>query len=129
LTYKPFVGVGFNVAGTATATGGAATTANASAWGGICITYTTNVSAVLELGLGDDKDAAIGYDQPIVRLPKSASPNQVCTAWSGFEQAGWGRGRVTGAEAGAALATVKFKIQAADGTEGDFNIVSISSYY
>lgn len=129
LTYKPFVGIGFNVAGTATATGGAATPADASAWGGICITYTVDVAASLELGLGDEKDAAIGYDNPFVALPKSASPNQVCTAWSGFKQAGWGKGKVSGFEAGASLASVKFKIQAADGTAGLFNIISISSIY
>ncbi|WP_290743966.1 hypothetical protein [Fibrobacter sp. UBA4309] len=129
LTYKPFVGVFFNVAGTATATGGAATPADASAWGGLCITYTVDVAASLELGLGDAADASIGYDNPFVALPKSASPNQVCTAWSGFKQAGWGKGKVSGFEAGASLASVKFKIQAADGTAGLFNIISISSIY
>ena len=127
LTYKPFVGIGFNVAGTATATGGAAQPTDASAWGGVCITYTVDVGATLELGLGDDKDAAIGYDNPFVSLPKSASANQVCTPWSGFKQAGWGKGKVTGDEAGASLASVKFKIQAADGTTGSFNISAVSS--
>lgn len=127
LTYKPFVGIGFNVAGTATATGGAAEPADASAWGGVCINYTVDAAATLELGLGDDKDAAIGYDNPFVSLPKSASANSVCTPWSGFKQAGWGKGKVTGDEAGASLASVKFKIQAADGTTGSFNIISVSS--
>jgi hypothetical protein len=127
LEYKPFVGIGFNVAGTATATGGAATTADATAWGGICITYTVDAPATLELGLGDDKDASIGYDNPFVSLPKSASANEVCTQWAGFKQAGWGKGKVSGDEAGAALAAVKFKIQAADGTTGSFNITKVSS--
>ena len=127
LTYKPFVGIGFNIAGTLTATGGAATTADATAWGGVCITYTVDAPATLELGLGDDKDASIGYDNPFVSLPKSASANEVCTPWSGFKQAGWGKGKVSGDEAGASLAAIKFKIQAADGTTGSFNISAVSS--
>ena len=127
LDYKPFIGIGFNVAGTKTASGGAATTADASAWGGICITYTVDIGATLELGLGDDKDASIGYDNPFVNLPKSATDNEVCTEWAGFKQAGWGTGKVTGDEAGAALAAVKFKIQAADGSTGQFNIKEVHS--
>ena len=127
LDYKPFVGLGFNIAGTEDPTGGSATPEDASAWGGICITYTVSVSAALELGLGDDKDAAIGYDNPYTTLPKSESADEVCTAWGKFKQAGWGKGKVTGDEAGAALASVKFKIQAATGTSGSFNIMKVRS--
>ena len=129
LTYKPFVGIGFNVAGYETATGGAATPADASAWGGLCITYTVYVGASLELGLGDDKDAAIGYDNPYITLQKSASGNEVCALWYEFKQAGWGKGKVSGEAAGASLAAIKFWIRAADGTTGNFNIISISSIY
>ena len=95
-TYDPFVGIGFNVAGTEEPTGGEATPADASAWGGVCITYTVDVKASLEMGLGDTKDSELGYDVPFVSLPKSASANEVCTAWSGFKQAGWGKGKITG---------------------------------
>ena len=129
LTYNPFVGIGFNVVGETSADDKTPAAGNASAWGGLCITYTVDVAASLELGLGDAADASIGYDNPFVALPKSASPNQVCTAWSGFKQAGWGKGKVTSDEASASLASVKFKIQAADGTFGSFNIISISSIY
>ena len=127
LEYKPFIGIGFNVAGTENPDGGAATTADATAWGGVCITYTVDAPATLELGLGDSKDASIGYDNPFVSLPKASAASEVCTPWSGFKQAGWGKGKVTGDEAGAALAAVKFKIQAADGTTGSFNISAVSS--
>jgi len=127
LEYKPFVGLGFNISGTETTSGGSATPENATAWGGICITYTVSVSASLELGLGDTKDAAIGYDNPYTTLPKSETADEVCTAWDKFKQAGWGTGKVTGAEAGAALASIKFKIQAATGTTGKFNISGVRS--
>lgn len=126
-TYDPFVGIGFNVAGTEEPTGGEATPADASAWGGVCITYTVDVKASLEMGLGDTKDSELGYDVPFVSLPKSASANEVCTAWSGFKQAGWGKGKITGDAAAAILAALKFKIQGKDGTSGSFNIMAVSS--
>ena len=129
LDYKPFVGVAFNVAGSENALINDPYPADASAWGGLCITYTVDVAAVLELGLGNAGDAAISYDNPFVTLQKSSAGNQVCKLWSEFKQGGWGRGKITGDEASAALASVKFKIQAADGTTGSFNIISISSYY
>jgi hypothetical protein len=129
LDYKPYVGVGFLVAGSETYSGGPATTVDASVWGGICITYIADVAATLEIGLGDDKDATISYDNPFVTLQKSSAGNQVCKLWSEFKQGGWGRGKITGDEAATTLAVVKFKIQAADGTTGIFNILNISSYY
>ncbi|MCQ2054305.1 MAG: T9SS type A sorting domain-containing protein [Fibrobacter sp.] len=127
ITYDPFIGIGFNVAGTETETGGEAQPADVTSWGGICITYTSSSKATLELGLGDTRDGEIGYDNPFVSLPAQDSPAQVCKDWAMFKQAGWGKGKVTGPEAAAALASVKFKIQAKDGTSGSFNIVGVSS--
>ena len=133
LEYKPFVGVAFNIAGMV----GAykednlddADLADASAWGGICIVYSSDLPATIELGFGAYKDKAITYDYPFVSLPKSAYPDERCFEWSAFKQAGWGKGdKITGEEAGAELATIKFKIQAADGSVGQFNIMRIGSY-
>ena len=134
LEYKPFVGVAFNIAGMV----GAykednlddADLADASAWGGICIVYSSDLPATIELGFGAYKDKAITYDYPFVSLPKSAYPDERCFEWSAFKQAGWGKGdKITGEEAGADLASVKFKIQAQDGSSGNFNISAIGSYY
>ena len=134
LAYKPFVGVAFNIAGMV----GAykednlddADLADASAWGGICIVYSSDLPATLELGFGAYKDKAITYDYPFVTLPKSVIPSERCFEWSAFKQAGWGRGdKITGEEAGAELASIKFKIQAQDGSSGNFNISAIGSYY
>lgn len=122
LTYKPFVGIGFNLVD------GAQTPADASTWGGVCIAYSSDAAATLELGLGDVGDGAIGYDNPLVSLPKSAGGVVVNKAWSDFKQVGWGSGKITGPEAAAKLAAVKFKIQAADGTTGSFNIMSVGAY-
>ena len=121
MDYKPYVGVGFNLAGRA------ASEVDATAWGGICITYTVDAPATLELGLSDEKEDAIGYDNPFVSLPKASAATEVCTAWEKFKQAGWGTGKVTGDEAAAALVAVKFKIQADDSTTGKFSITGIRS--
>lgn len=122
LTYKPFVGIGFNLVD------GNQTPADASSWGGICMTYTVDAAATVEMGLGDSGDQAIGYDNPFVSMPKASTATTVNKAWSDFKQAGWGSGKVSGAEAAAKLAAIKFKIQAADGTTGNFNIMSFGAY-
>lgn len=121
MDHKPYVGVGFNLAGRA------ASEVDASAAAGICITYTSDVSAALLLGLSDEKEDAIGYDNPFTTLPKSETASEVCTTWERFKQAGWGTGQITGDEAAAALVAVKFKIQAADSTTGEFSITGIRS--
>ncbi|MCQ2104769.1 MAG: T9SS type A sorting domain-containing protein [Fibrobacter sp.] len=123
LDYNPFVGIGFNVAGEDES--GTPAPADASAWGGICITYTVDAAASIEMGLGDAVDGELGYDNPFVSAPKAASASTKDFAWTQFKQAGWGKGKITGAEAAAKLVAIKFKIQAASGTSGQFNIMQI----
>lgn len=122
LTYNPFVGIGFNLVD------GAQTPTDASSWGGVCIAYSSDANATLEMGLGDAGDAAIGFDNPFVSLPKSATGSVVNKSWEDFKQAGWGKGKITGAEAATKLAAIKFKIQGKDGTTGSFNIMSVGAY-
>jgi hypothetical protein len=95
--------------------------------GGVCIAYSVDVGASLEMGLGDAEDKALGYDNPFVTLAKSATGTVKEFAWSGFKQAGWGEGKITGDEAAAKLVALKFKIQAKDGTSGEFNIMAIGA--
>ncbi len=127
LTYDPFVGIGFNVAGSTDADSDVMVAADATAMGGVCIGYSVDVGATLEMGLGDAEDKAIGYDNPFVTLAKSTAGTVKEFAWSGFRQAGWGDGKITGEEAAAKLVALKFKIQAKDGTSGSFNIMSIGA--
>ena len=130
LSYKPFVGVAFDVAGRNLEFGGEAMPADASVWGGLCITYTSDITAVLELSMGEKMDSSIvSFDIPFVMLPKAANVNEVCKSWDQFKQAGWGTGKLTGGDVAANLATVRFKIQGADGTTGRFNVISIRSLY
>ena len=124
LPYKPYVGAAFYVAGTDA--DGQPILADVSRAGGICITYTSTASAVLELGFNDEIDEAIGYDYPFVSLPKSETAQEVCTSWAGFKQAGWGKAKVTGDDASLNLSTIRFKIQQADSTTGSFNVIAVS---
>ena len=129
LTYNPFAGVGFNVVGETSLADDTPVAGDASAWGGLCITYTAAASPSLELGLGDF-DATIGYANPSFSLPRAASAAAYkAIPWSGFTQPSWYKGevKITGEEAAKQLVSVKFKIQAASGNY-DFNIQSIGPY-
>ena len=126
LDYKPFVVLGFNIAGTETFYGGSATPADISAWGGLCIGYSSTTDIELYLSYGDAKDAAMGYDFPSVTMPMSTEGSVECYRWKQFSR-GWGMDPhmdqlVKGA------ASVKFRIQGKSGTTGEFNIMSVSSY-
>lgn len=127
LTYNPFVGIGFNIAGSDDADSDVMVSADATAMGGICITYSVDAAASLEMGLGDAGDKEIGYDNPFVSLPKATSATMKTFEWSKFKQAGWGSGKISGTEAAAKLVALKFKIQAASGTSGAFNIMAFGA--
>jgi hypothetical protein len=128
LTYQPFVGIGFNVVGETSTEDKTPAAGDATAWGGVCIGYSSTLAAVLELGLGDVTDKALEYDNPVAKLPKSTDGTMKELSWEDFAQAGWGKGdKITGPEAAAKLVAIKFKVQAKDGTEGDFNIFSVGA--
>ena len=127
LTYNPYVGVGFNLAGEGV--NGEADIVDASAMGGVCITYTSEAAPVLEMGLGESMDAKIGYAQPTVALPKSTTGTTKFIPWSSFKQPSWYKGSATftGEEAAKHLANLRFKIQAVPG-EYRFNIQAIGPF-
>ncbi len=127
MDYNPFVGIAFDIAGPADYWDGPAVAADASAMGGLCIAYTSDFAASLELGLSDDKEAEVGYDIPFASLPKATSVVVKDIPWSSFKQAGWGAGKITGEEAAAMLKSVRFKIQGKDGMTGSFNVMSVGA--
>ena len=129
LSYDPFVGIGFNVAGENKDNKNKTDPADASDWGGICITYTSDISPELELGLGD-YDSKIEYANPSASLPKAATKAvSKAVAWSGFAQPAWYKGDVTitGPEAAKQLVAVKFKLQNKNGSY-KFNICGIGPF-
>ena len=103
-TDLPYVGFGFNVVGETSFTDVTPAAANVSAWGGLCVTYTSDADLQLELGLGPVVDSTINYANPAVTLPAAKatdilSPNgkdgnKVVVSWSDFKQPSWYDGAV-----------------------------------
>ena len=120
----PFVGVAFNVAGEDDDY--TQVSADVSAWEGLCVAYSSTNDIELSLGLGDAVDAEIGYNNPFVTLAKSPEGTVKCVRWGKFGL-GWGK-RIDMEKVVKIVVSVKFKIQAKTGTEGEFNIMSIGSY-
>ena len=132
LKYKPFVGIGFNIAGTADPLKEEPkVAADASAWGGLCMTYTLDQSGALELSLGDEGDAELKFDNPFAEVDKATTAATAKIAWSEFEQNGWGVEQdgkeISGPDAAKKLVAVKLKIQGKDAT-GKVNIMSFGPY-
>jgi hypothetical protein len=128
LSYDPFVGIGFNVVGEASATDHTPVAGDASSWGGVCIAYSSEIAASLEMGLGD-YDTKLAYDNPFVSLPKGDN-KVVDVAWSDFAQNGWGVDKggetIDGPTAATKLVALKFKMQGAEGSY-KFNIMSVGA--
>lgn len=129
LTYQPFVKLGFNVAGNPHS-GGDPETADASNWGGICITYQSpDIAPTLELGLGSF-DAEIGGANPTANLNRTAGSSVMkVLSWNDFKQPSWYKGstKISGEEAAKQLVSIKFKIQGA-ANKYDFKICAIGPY-
>jgi hypothetical protein len=129
LTYNPFVGIAFDVAGRVSKTSWTLAAVDASSWGGVCITYRSEAAPALELGLDDETERSIGYVNPAASLPKSAAGTMKNLAWTDFKQPSWYKSdvKIDGPTAAKQLVSVKFKIQASTG-KYDFNICAIGPY-
>ena len=132
LTYTPFVGAGFLVVGETSETDQTIAAGDASSWGGLCVTYTSDIDLQLELGLGETMDSTINYANPAVTLPAAneipgqKNGNKVVVSWSDFKQPTSYNGTVKfdGEQAAKQLVIVRFKMQADPG-EYRFNICAI----
>ena len=124
--YNPFVGLGFNVAGEISEKDWSLATGDASTWGGLCVTYTSDTDIALELGLGEKIDSTMNYANPAVTLPASQTDKRVVVSWSDFKQPSWYNGSVKfdGETAAKQLVGVHFKIQAEPG-EYKFRICAV----
>ena len=126
LTTKPFSGIGFNIVGETSTTDKTLVAGNASAWAGLCVTYTSDTDISLELGLGEKIDSTMNYANPAVTLPASQTDKRVVVSWSDFKQPSSYDGAVKfdGETAAKQLAMVRFKIQAEEG-DYRFNICAV----
>ena len=128
LDYDPFIGIGFNVGGADAA--GKAIPVDVSSLSGVCITFSVDHAATLELGLGDANDAKIGYANPAYDMGKSATGKSVDVPWAKFAQPSWAKAdqSISIEEAVASLASIKVKVQAKTGSTGEFNIMQVGDY-
>lgn len=124
LNKTPFAGVGFNLAGTSD--GAALAEVSVITWGGICITYTSDLPGKLVIGVNDVLYADLNYDLPYVNLSKSTTPVEKCFAWTDFKQKGNAGGEsITGTEAASQATSLRIEFSTKDGDTGDFNIIRL----
>ena len=129
LTYS-YVGVAFNIGGADRS--GEPYIVDASAWGGVCVVYTSDIDITLEIGLGTDYDKLVAYDNPAATLAAAKNATIKNVTWASFKQQGWGvkdgGEQISGTAASKQIASLKFKLQGKDGSKGNFNIMSVGTY-
>lgn len=127
-----YAGIGFNVAGSSDGSSSAETANVSTLWDGLCLVYSTDGPAVIELGLTDARQEYFGADVPRYTLPKGNN-KVVNISWSQFEQSGWldeygdPYPSISGVAAARELKDIKIKFTGADGVYS-FNIMSIGTY-
>ena len=125
---NPFVGLGFNVAGEKNQTDNTLVSADASAMGGVCVTYTSDNDIDLILGLGE-MEKEYDYNLPTKTLPKSKDLITKYVPWADFKQPSEGNGKkISAEEAAKILTTIKFEIEGTQGQQAEFNIKSVGPY-
>jgi hypothetical protein len=118
------LGIGFNVAGEAlSGNNGAPDIADISAWGGLCVTYTSES----DMDVVMSNDTTFTYIKkmallPKVSLPKSAEAKTVCSKWSDFVSA------VETPSDPAHVASILFVAYGDAGSESEFNVIGIGKY-
>ena len=129
LTYRPYVGIGFLIAGEKNLGDGRWDNADVSDWQGICVVYSSDRDIRVEMSLGEERDADFGNDVPVDTLYRSGTVTMQNIPWGNFEQRGFGKsGTITGYQASMGLAALKFIIEGIDGAESGFNIISVGRY-
>ncbi len=124
---SPYAGVAFNLAGVNESD--APEAADASSWGGVCVTYTTDKQMLVQMGMEDAVAARLNYNEPYVTLPKSSTAIEKCFSWSSFRQGSWMSESITGDEAATMLARLRFYISGRDGDSLSFNIIRLRKFH
>ena len=137
---KPFVGFGFTVVGETSDSNPTLAAGDASAWNGLCVTYTSDTDLLLQLGPGPisnpngkildgegpDAEPAQAISYPTATLPASKTGNVARVAWSDFKQIPSHSSApiIDGETAAKQLSLILFKLQSEPGSY-DFNICAI----
>ena len=122
-TNEGVTGVGFNVAGIVSWEHEVPDFADASAWGGLCVTYASESDLVVAMST----DTTYAYvnnlaSMPKASLPKSLEVNTICSKWDDFVSPAGTTGNSTH------LASVIFAARGAAGTQSKFNIIGVGKY-
>ena len=119
--YKyPYAGIGFNV------WSGKQEGVDISAWGGICLSYQSDVGFAIELGV-EDEATVTEYNNYKATVPKAAAMSTKDFDWASFKQeANWGK-TVAQATVLAKTAAIKLKFSGTAGTSGSFLIQKVGS--
>lgn len=132
MEYDPYVMVGFSIAGKPDESVDNVT-ADVSDWAGVCITYTTDIAASMELHPDSAMEREyLGYAVPYVTLPKQTSANERCFEWSNFAPPSWagngGKFVISGEEAAKHVKDLTVKFQGKTGEIGNFNIIRLRKW-
>lgn len=124
LDYNPYVYICFDIYGKYE-TGSPIITDISNYWDGLAISYMCDCNATLELGLGDNEDARIGYANPYVDLKANDNGLVKAFKWAQFNQPAWHKAdqEISIEKVPETLATVKIKIQAPDSSGGTFHFM------
>ena len=129
LVYNPFVSVGFTVAKSEL---DEEMPVDVSNWGGLCISYSSEVDSRLQLDLSNEVDVRLMFGLPFVELPATDTVVSKCIRWSEFKLPNWVKTEDeywktnAGVKAARELVAVRLQIQAKDG-KYKFNIKYIGT--
>ncbi|WP_294960241.1 T9SS type A sorting domain-containing protein [uncultured Fibrobacter sp.] len=115
LDYLPFVGVRFWVAGVKSDKHQTPLPADISAWGGLCVTYSSEADMSLELVPEQKHESNIAKERYSAALPKTAADKKIVLSWSDFKE---------GEAVSQKTTTIQFILQAEPGSY-HFNICAI----
>lgn len=144
LEREPFALFGFQLAHNDS---GVAVPVNISNWGGICVTYSTDIPITLDLdpvslkvdfdtvssGFYVEDDGFDIYRWPSVVLSASSAETTKCFAWSDFKQPDLDKVpngekfKISGEEAAKRAVTMRFIIKGKNGDQGKFNIKALGT--
>jgi hypothetical protein len=117
------VGVAFNVAGFENPGESVEVpkSADISDWGGICVTYSSDLNLYVRLGVGEDAEV-------IAELGKSENLVEKCLTWADFDKDAEGENPMPAAEAAKKIKNIKFGKVSGETMTGNFTIVSVGKY-
>lgn len=122
-TNEGVAGIGFNVAGIVSWDHEVPDFADASVWGGLCVTYASESDLVVAMS----NDTTYAYvnnlvSMPKVTLPKSPEVNTICSKWGDFVTPAGTAGNPKH------LASMIFAARGEAGSQSKFSIIGVGKY-